>query len=231
MKRFYKAVSIVEAADGWRVLLDGRAVKTVGGRAQVMPTQALAQALAEEWAAQGEEIDPAAFPLRDMVDYTLDVVAADPAEAIAALIPYAETDTLCYRADPDAHLYPRQLEVWEPVLREAEARYGIQFERVSGIMHRPQSPATLAALRGALEGADPYTLAGLRNLTSLAASLVIALAALEDGADLDRLWAAASLEEEWQADLWGREWEAEERRAKRARAFASAAGFVRMARG
>jgi hypothetical protein len=115
MKRFYKEVSIVEASEGWRVLLDGRAVKTVGGRAQYVPTQGLAKALAQEWAGQGEEIDPAAFVYRDLTDYALDVIAQDSAEAIAALVPYAETDTLCYRADPDEPFYPRQ------------CRFGIRF--------------------------------------------------------------------------------------------------------
>lgn len=235
MKRFYKEVSIIEAEDGWRVLLDGRAIKTVGGRAQVVPSQALARAMAEEWAGQGEDIDPAAFIYRDMVDYALDVIAADPGEAVTALVPYAETDTLCYRADPDEPLFPRQQDVWEPILTGFENRHGLRFERICGIIHRPQPEATLAALRARLDGADPFTLAGLRNLASLAASLVIALSAIEDHAiedqaEVERLWAAACLEEEWQADLWGRDWEAEERREKRAAAFAASVNFVRMAR-
>lgn len=231
MKRFYKEVSIVEAEDGWRVLLDGRAIKTVGGRPQVVPSEALARALAEEWAGQGEEIDLTAFRYRDLVDYALDVIAADRQEAVTALVPYAETDTLCYRADPDEPLFPRQQEVWEPILTGFETRHGLRFERISGIIHRAQPDATLAALRARLEAAEPFTLAALRNLASLAASLVIALEALEDQAEVERLWAAACLEEEWQADLWGRDWEAEERREKRAAAFAGAVEFVRLAKG
>jgi chaperone required for assembly of F1-ATPase len=230
MKRFYKEVSLAEAEGGWQVLLDGRAIKTVGKRAQVVPTQALAAALAAEWDGQGEEIDPAAFIFRDMTDYALDAIAPDPAQAVASLLPYAETDTLCYRADPDEPLFPRQQEVWEPILTAAQERHGIHFTRVSGIIHRAQPPETLAVLRARLEQADPFTLAALRNLASLAASLVIALEALEPEADLAKLWAAASLEEEWQADLWGREWSAEERREKRGKAFAASAEFARMAR-
>lgn len=230
MKRFYKDVSIVESAEGWRVLLDGRAIKTVGGRAQVVPTQGLADALAQEWAAQGEEIDPTRFIYRDMTDYALDMVALDPQEAIAGLLPYAETDTLCYRADPEEALFARQQAVWEPVLTAFETRHGLRFERVCGIMHRAQPEATLVALRSRLEAASAFDLAALRNLSSLAASLVIALAALEPDADLDALWHAASLEEEWQADLWGRDWEAEERREKRTAAFKATAHFALLAR-
>jgi chaperone required for assembly of F1-ATPase len=230
MKRFYKDVAIVEAADGWRVLLDGRAIKTVGGRAQCVPTQALATALAAEWASQPEEIDPAAFLFRDMTDYAIDAIAPNPADAVASLIPYAETDTLCYRADPDEPLFPRQLAIWEPVLTAAEARLDVQFHRVSGILHRAQPEATLATLRRILEAADPFKLAALRNLASLAASLVVALESLEPQADVATLWAAASLEEEWQADLWGREWQAEERRQKRAAAFATSVEFAKLAK-
>jgi len=231
MKRFYKEVSVVEAEDGWRVLLDGRAIKTVGGRGQVVPSEALARAMALEWAGQGEEIDLTRFIYRDLVDYSLDVIAADPAEAVVALVPYAETDTLCYRADPDEALFARQEAVWEPVLSGFEARHGVRFERVSGIIHRAQPAETLDFLRARLEASDPFALAGLRNLASLAASLVIALEALEEQAEVEALWAAACVEEEWQADLWGRDWEAEERREKRAAAFAATVEFVRLARG
>lgn len=231
MKRFYKDVSVAGRDGAWQVTLDGRAIRTVGGQPQLVPTKDLAEALAAEWAAQGEEMDPTTFILRDMADYALDVVGRDRAEAIASLLPYAETDTLCYRADPEDALFERQNEVWEPVLTTAEARHAIRMQRISGIMHKPQPAESLAALRARLESADAFTLAALRNMASLAASLLIALEALEPGADIDALWAAASLEEEWQADLWGRDWEAEERREKRTKAFALSAEFARMARG
>lgn len=230
MKRFYKEVSVVGRDGAWQVALDGRAIKTVGGKPQALPTRAMAEALAEEWADQGEEIDPAKFILRDMADYALDVIGRDRDEAIAALLPYAETDTLCYRADPEDALFERQNEVWEPVLSTAEARHGIRMHRISGIMHKSQPAESLAILRGRLEQSDAFTLAALRNMASLAASLLIALEALEPDADIDALWAAASLEEEWQADLWGRDWEAEERREKRSRAFALSARFAGLAR-
>ncbi|NBC36776.1 molecular chaperone [Novosphingobium sp. FSY-8] len=230
MKRFYKDVTAVPVDGGFSVALDGRKIKTVGGRPQVVPSQALASAMAQEWADQPAEIDPTRFILRDMADYAIDVVANERAETVAGLLPYAETDTLCYRADPDEALYHRQREVWEPVLTAAEARREVRFERVSGIMHRPQPAATLDHLRAELERADDFTLAALRNLASLAASLVIALEALVPGMDAEKLWDAASLEEEWQAHLWGRDEEAEERRAKRRTAFLTSLRFAEMAR-
>ena len=234
MKRFYKDAGIEPApkqlGDGWRVTLDGKPIRTARGAPQVVQSRALAEAMAGEWAAQGEEIDASAFPLRDLADYAIDIAAADPAAEAAAFLRYAETDTLCYRADPDEPLFARQQELWEPLLREAEARHGVEFERASGIVHRPQAPATLAKLGGLLEAQDPFTLAALNTLASLAASLVVALAALESDADAETLWAAANCEEDWQAEQWGWDALADKRRAQRLASFANAMRFARLAR-
>ncbi|MEZ5743398.1 MAG: ATP12 family protein [Sphingomonadaceae bacterium] len=230
MKRFYSDVSVREADHGWRVFLDERTVKTPGGKPQVLPSEALAKAMAEEWAAQGEKIDTSQFVLRDLADYALDTVAADRDAVIADLLPYAETDTLCYRGEEGEPLHLRQVELWEPLLAAAEARYGVAFERVSGIIHRPQPDGLLARYREELETLDDFALASLRMLASLAASLTIALAALEPDADPIALWNAANLEEDWQAELWGSDAEAEERRDLRYGAFETAIRFVRLAR-
>jgi chaperone required for assembly of F1-ATPase len=230
MKRFYKDVAVEQVDDGWRVTLDGRPIKTARMKPQLVPTKSLADALAAEWAQQGEEIDPRTLPLRDLADYTVDVVASDGAGITASILPYAETDTLCYRADPDEPLYKRQLELWEPILQRAEVRLGLSFERASGIVHKPQPAASLAALKKQLEAQDAFTLAATKNLASLAHSLVIALEALEDGADAGALWAAANAEEDWQAEQWGWEWTAEERRARRLADFTRAMEFARLSR-
>lgn len=230
MKKFYREATTETAEGGWRVMLDGRGIKTAMGAAQVVPGETLAKALAEEWAGQGEEIDPAHFLFRDMADYAIDVVRADRAAAIAELLRYAETDTLCYRADPEEPLFRRQQEVWEPLLSATETRHGVRFERVSGIIHRPQPPETLETLRRHLAQQDDFTLAALNTLASLAASLTVALAALEDGADAEALWAAANLEEDWQVELWGEDYLAKERRDRRQGEFANALRFAALAR-
>ncbi len=230
MKRFYKDVSVASEGDGFRVMLDGRGIRTVAGSAQIVPTAALADALAAEWAGQGEEIDPARFLFRDMADYALDVVAPDRARAVIELLPYAETDTLCYRAEPDEPFAARQRAVWEPLLEAAETRHGVRFRRVTGIMHQPQPDETIAALRVVLEGLDAFALAALRNTTSLAASLVIGIEAILPGADLEALWNAANLEEDWQVELWGKDEEAMERRERRHDAFVAAARFAGLSR-
>ncbi len=230
MKRFWKTVTVEAADDGWQVALDGRRVRTQGGQPQVVPTRALADLLAAEWSAQGEEVDPAAFPHRDMADYAIDMIAAGEDDVAGKLLGFLETDTLCYRADPDEPLYRRQQEVWDPLLDRAESRENVRIERVSGILHRPQPAQTLAALQARVAALDPFTMAALFSLTSLSASLIIGLAALEERADPDALWNAANLEEDWQIELWGTDEEAGARRARRLGDFTRAVAFARAAR-
>lgn len=231
MKRFYKNVAVEPAAEGgWRVSLDGRGIKTQRGAAQIIPSRALAEKLAAEWAAQGEEIDPASFRFRDLADYAIDIATAEREATIDGVLRFAETDTLCYRADPDEPLYSRQQMLWEPVLGALETRYGIRFVRVSGIVHRPQPAETLVVLKDVLSNLDPFALAALNTMASLAASLAVALAALEPGADAEELWAVANTEEDWQAEQWGWEWTAEEKRARRLAEFTAAMEFAALSR-
>lgn len=231
MKRFWKAVSVAEGDDGWHVLLDGRAIKTQGGSTHALPTRALAELVAAEFAAQDEEIDSKSFVHRDLADYALDVLPREREATIAKLLDYAETDTLCYRAEPDEPLFQRQEELWEPLVSACEARHGITLERASGIVHRPQPRASIAALRAALEAEDDFALAALVTLTSLAASLVVGMAALEQAADVAALFAAANAEQDWQAELWGWDWTAEDARKAKLAAFEQAAKFLHAARG
>lgn len=230
MKRFYKEVTVEAAEEGWRVTLDGRPIRTAGGRPQVIPAKPLADAMAAEWAEQEETIDTRAFHFRDLADFALDVVPASRAGTIAELLRYAETDTLCYRADEGEPLHVRQMEVWEPLLSEAEQRWDIHFVRISGIAHEQQPAETLSRMEAVLAAQSDFTLASLRMLASLSASLVIALAAIAPDADPEALWATANLEEDWQADLWGHDAEAEARRQLRFEAFAMAMRFAALAR-
>jgi chaperone required for assembly of F1-ATPase len=231
MKKFWKEVSVERREDGWQVALDGRPVRTQGGNVQVLPMRAAADMLAAEFAAQGEKIDHKAFIFRDLADFAIDMVRADRNAHVAKLLSYAETDTLCYRADPDEPLFRRQRDVWEPIVTACEAAHEMRLERTSGIIHRKQSDVAIGALRARLEREDEFTLAALVTLASLATSLVVALAVLERGADVDALFAAANLEEDWQAELWGHDHEAEVAREAKLEAFRRAAEFAAAVRG
>ena len=230
MKRFYKDVAVIEAGDGWQVTLDGRGMKTQGGNQQIVPSRTLAETLATEWRDQGDEIDTKVFQFRDLADFAIDIVATDREAAIEKLLGYAETDTLCYRADTEDALFGRQQDQWEPLVGHLESRHGIRFQRISGVMHKPQPPETLAALRAHLEAQDDFTISGMVTMASLAASLCVALLANDEGInDPMLLWRDANLEEEWQAEQWGREEEAEARRAKRGNDYSAAQVFVTLA--
>ena len=231
MKRFYKQVEVGKAAGGWQIALDARGLKTVKGSQQVVPSDALARAMAREWDAQGEELDTDLFVFRDMADYAIDIVSNERDTVIDKLLAYIETDTLCYRADPEDALFARQQQVWEPLLSGFEADYKVELVRISGIVHRPQNSETHATLRTHLEDLDAFALAGLETLASLSASLSIALMAGDRPQITDELWSAASLEEEWQAEQWGRDEEAEERRTRRTADFLRACAFAKLARG
>ncbi|QFT76984.1 ATP12 family chaperone protein [Erythrobacter sp. THAF29] len=232
MKRFYKQVDLRQEDGGWQVALDGRGIKTQAGSQQLVPTETLAKMLAAEWDDQGQEIDPARFVFRDLTDYAIDVVGPGIAAIAAKLVAYGDTDTLLYRADPDEPLYARQQEVWEPIVAGFEAREGITMVRASGIMHKAQDKAALGVLKEKLAALDGFALAGTESMTSLAASLIIGLSATgsETEDEVSKLWDAANLEEEWQADLWGRDEEAEAGRTQRREAFLNAWKFVRAAR-
>ena len=173
----------VEAAEGgWRVTLDGRPIRTQGGEPQLVPTQALAEALADEWRAQGERIDPDAFPCATSPTTRSTSVRPTAPRRSPTCSRYAETDTLCYRADPDEPLYRRQQELWEPLVAAFAARHGVRLEPVCGIVHRPQPEATMARLRRGARRARRLHARRAATLAPLAASLTVALAALA-GAD------------------------------------------------
>ena len=231
MKKFWKDVGVERGPEGgWRVTLDERPIKTQGGAQQVVPSEALAEALAAEWRAQGETIDPRGFVLRDLADFAIDRIAGEPQASIERLLPYAETDTLCYRGDPGSDALARQEEMWDPLVEALEARLECRFERVSGIVHCPQPEATMAALRRELDRLDPWDMAALETTVPLAASLITGLAAIQPGADAVALFAAANAEEDWQAELWGSDAEAEAARAARLGAFERAVAFAALAR-
>ncbi len=231
MKRFYTDATCAAVDGGYQVMLDERPLKTVGGRPQIVPSQALGEALAREWSAQGEKLDPTGFIMRDQTDFAIDVVASDPSDTVERTLAYGETDTLCYRADPEDALFARQNEQWEPIIEAVEQREGVRFARVSGVVHRAHPDTTLPALEAHLNALDPFALAGLHTMTSLAASLCIGLEAMVERADPDRLWDAATLEEQWQAELWGRDAEAEDAHNAKREAFRSAFNWSKLARG
>jgi len=204
MKRFWKTVSI-DAERGIR--LDERPVRTPGRLPLTLPTDALADAVADEWraVAEGAEIDPRTMPLTGLANAAIERIGPDPATFAAGLAAFGESDLLCYRAESPDDLVARQAALWDPLLDWASQRYDVHFVVAPGIMHRHQPPATIARLREAMMARTAYELAGLAPIVTIGGSLVAALALFEGAASPDAVWHAIELDEDWQAEQWGRD--------------------------
>ena len=223
VKRFYTAASVGE---GRRILLDGKNVKTPGRRDLALPTDALADAIADEWNAQDQEIDPRAMSLTGLANAAIDRIAPDPEAFARGLAIYGESDLLCYRAEGPAPLVSRQAESWDPILAWAQQRYEVVIELASGITHMPQPAETVARLNAAVAARDAFALAGLSPLVTISGSLLVALALAEGAISLGTAWAAATLDEQWQTEKWGEDSEAAASLANRRRDFEAAARFL-----
>jgi chaperone required for assembly of F1-ATPase len=223
VRRFYKAAAVGE---GNRILLDGRPVKTPSRRDLALPGALLAEAIADEWNAQGESIDPRAMPLTGLANAAVDRVAPDAPAFARGLAAFGESDLLYYRAEGPAPLVARQTLLWDPILAWAQQRYDAVFELTHGIIHMPQPSDSVARLAGAVAARDPFALAGLSPLVTISGSLLIALALAEGETGVDQAWAAAALDEQWQAENWGEDREAAAALANRRADFAAAARFL-----
>ena len=226
MKPFWKEVAVERDDGGWRIRLDDRPVRTPARGPLVLPSEALANAIAEEWRSAGDTIDPRAMPLTGLANAVIDRIAPDPAAFAAGLAAYGESDLLCYRADSPPDLVARQTALWYPPLDWARDRYDVHFEIVIGVMHRPQPEATIERLGAAIAARRAFELAPLSPIVTITGSLVLALALAERAMDAESVWAAANLDEDWQAEQWGEDDLAVNARESRRRDFEAAARFL-----
>ena len=229
VKRFYTDVAIISDGEGHAIRLDGRAIKTPARAPLAVPSRPLAEAIAAEWAAQAEEIDPRSMPLTGLANAAIDRVGPERAVFVRDLSAYGESDLLCYRATEPESLVARQAESWDALLDWARTRYDVAFTVVGGIIHEPQPAATIARLGEAVAARDTFALAGLSPLVTIGGSLVVALAVIEHAITPEAAFAATHLDELWQAERWGEDALATEARESRALDFTAAAAFVALA--
>ncbi len=213
-RRFYARAEVEDEAGEFRIALDGRPVKTPARRPLAAPNRALAQALAAEWDAQRELIDPAAMPLTRLANAIIDGVVERPAEVAAEVERYLACDLVFYRAPAPAGLVAEQAAAWDPVLAWARADLGARFVLAEGIVFVAQSADALAAASASIPRA-PWPLGALHSVTTLTGSALIALALMRGALSLEAAWAAAHVDEDWNLQLWGRDQLALERRAAR----------------
>lgn len=225
MKRFWKVAEVVEDG-GFGIALDGRPVKTPARAGLTLPTRRLAEAIAGEWSAAGETVDPRAMPLTGLANAAIDRVAPDCEAFAAGLAQYGEADLLCYRAEEPPALAERQESAWGPLLAWARRRFDVDFCVTASIIHQRQPPATAERLAHAIAALDAFRLAGLSPLVTIGGSLVAALAVLEDAVSVDEAWQAVSLDERWQLEKWGADAGAGAALDGRRRDFMAAARFL-----
>jgi chaperone required for assembly of F1-ATPase len=205
-------------------------VRTPAKARLLLPSRALAEAIASEWAAQEKEIAPHRMPLTRAANAAIDKVRTQRAEVVAMLAAYGETDLLCHRAEAPAELVRRQAEAWDPLLAWCAASLGAPLVPKAGVMPGTQPAASLAALRAALEALDDFELTAAHDLVSLPGSLVIGLAAVHGQGEIDALWQASRIDETWQQELWGEDAEAAEAARLRQADFRAAARFLALSR-
>ena len=214
-KRFYKEVGLGAILGGFAVLLDGRPVKTPSQGDVVLPLEALAHAVAEEWASQGIHLQPSTMPLTKLCNTAIDRVRGREPEIADEIAAYAGSDLVCYRADRPRSLVQAQAATWDPVLAWAETELGARFVAIVGLMHQPQPRGSLQRVRTALDAFDALALCALHNMTTLTGSALIPLAHAHGHLDLATAWAAAHVDEDHQIAEWGTDDEALARRAGR----------------
>jgi len=225
-KRFYGKAEAAEGAGGFALLLDGKPVRTPSGRPLVAPTREIADAMAVEWNAQKEFIDPLAMPLTRLANSVVDAVV-DRVEAVAEdVAKYLDSDLLFYRAGHPEALVAREAAAWDPVLFWAKDAFGAHFILGEGIVHVRQPETAITAVRAALP-ADPWSIAALHVVTTLTGSALLALALQRGRLDPDQVWAAAHVDEDWNIGQWGVDEEVAARRAARLVDFQAAARVLK----
>lgn len=225
-RRFWKAASIGPEGGGWQVLLDGRPIRTPGKLPLVMPTRALAQAIAAEWDAQADVIDPNTMPLTRAANSAVEKVTPQFAAVADMLAGYGGTDLLSYRASGPATLAERQAAGWDPLIDWAARALRAPLKITEGVIPVAQDAGALARLRARLDALTPWQLTALHDLVTLPGSLILGLAVLEGRLDADAAHALSRIDETFQAERWGRDDEAEAAAAARLDAMRVAARLL-----
>jgi chaperone required for assembly of F1-ATPase len=227
-KRFYADAGVKPMDGGFAVALDGRVPKTPGMKPVVVPVEAVATAMAAEWAAQQQFIDPATMPLTRIVNSAIEAGEAAMPALRDEIVKYAANDLLLYRADTPDSLVRRQEELWDGALVKLARHFGVAFQPTIGIVHQPQPAPTLTRLAAALEPETLLPLIALNAITAITGSGLLPIALRHGLIDAEQLWAAAHVDEDHNVAMWGEVEEITDRRAKRRRDFDAAVDLLRL---
>ena len=229
-KKFWSEVSVTADGDGYSVRLDDKAVRTPLKAPLLLPTERFADAIAQEWRAVEETVDPNAMPFTRAANSAIDKIKAQRREVIEMLAAYGDSDLLCYRAEQPQELVDRQEAAWTPWLNWAAEIYGARLQVTKGILPVSQSDDALEKLRAPLDALSDFQLTGAHDLITISGSLVLALAVVDGALGADDAWRIARLDEAWQIEQWGKDDEAEAFAESKRQDFLRALDLVRLSR-
>lgn len=227
-RRFWTTASAVPAEGGYTVQLDARPVRTPLKSPLIVPSLALAEAIAAEWQAQEGKVDPETMPFTRAANSAIDKVAPQFAAVADMLAEYGGSDLLCYRAEGPEDLVALQSRGWDPLLDWARTDLGATLTATAGVMHVAQPTESLSALRQAVHALTPFQLAAFHDLVALSGSLVLALAVIRGRLTAEEAWTLSRVDEDWQISLWGADEEAAEAALRKQAAFLQADRFYRL---
>lgn len=236
-KRFYAAAGTGPSENGFALLLDGRPARTPQRNPLVVPTETLADAVAAEWEAVAEFIDPRTMPLTRLVNTAIDGVRDRQNAVLAEVLGFAGSDLVSYRADAPAALVEAQRAAWDPVVIWLQEHYGVALVVATGVVHVEQPPRSLARVELALRdlagsgSAAPYRVAALHVMTTLMGSALLAIAVAAGRLTDEAAWSAAHVDEDFQISQWGEDVEAAQRRTARFEEMRAAGQVFRLATG
>ena len=229
-RRFWKQAEARGVDGGWEIALDGRPVRTPGKHALVLPTRALAAAIADEWDAQSDVIDPNAMPLTRAANSAIEKVAPQFSSVAAMLVDYGTTDLLCYRAEQPEILAAMQIEAWDPLIDWAASCLNAPLLVTNGVIPIAQPDKSIARLRQEVEGLDGFALTALHDLVTLPGSLILGLAVIRGRLTATEAHRLSRVDEDYQTGIWGQDKEAMSAAQNRLVAMIAAESFHSLAR-
>lgn len=229
-RRFWTQATVLTQDTGYAVVLDGRPVKTPYKQALILPTLAMAEAVAAEWQAQTDRINPMTMPATRAANSAIDKVAPQHGDVVDLLAAYGENDLLCYRAAAPQALVDQQAAAWDPWLAWSAQALDAPLHVTTGVMPIDQPPASVARLHARVAVFDNFALTGFHDLVQLSGSLVLALAVSTGKLTAAAAWPLSRIDEDFQTSQWGDDAEAAEVAAIKRQAFIDAAAFMTMSR-
>ncbi|MFN3575727.1 MAG: ATP12 family chaperone protein [Tabrizicola sp.] len=227
-RRFWTTASAVPVEGGFAVQLDARPLRTPRKVPLVLPTAALAEAVAAEWQAQGDRVDPASMPFTRMANSAIDTVAPEFDTIARMVADYGGSDLMCYRAEGPEALVALQARAWDPLLAWAATDLGVSLRTTAGVVHVAQPAESLAALQSLVRGLTAFRLAAFHDLVSLSGSLILALAVTRKRIGVEEAWRLSRIDEDWQISQWGEDEEAADVAQRKHAAFLLADRFYEL---